>query len=543
MNKVAHYLQEHLSGEVMTGVDARKYFATDGSIFALPPAIVVYPRNENDIRKAARFSWQLAERGRIIPITARGSGTDQGGAALGSGIMLVFPAHLNRILELDGKTGAVVVEPGINYGKLQQTLLTHNRHLPPYPSSLEYSTIGGAVANNAAGEKSIKYGNTLSYVKKLRVVLANGEVIEVKRINKRELNKKLGLATFEGEIYRNIDKIIEENKETIKAMRDANSAAGYGIGKVKRKDGSIDLTPLIVGSQGTLGLVSEVTLTTEVHNAESTVIAAKLTDFEQLNQLIKEVTNLPSKPSSFEMVNEHLLEFVHGKNPNQLKSLLQPPFPKFMAIIELDDLSDRVRKRLTKRITKILNKHNFEFTIETNQEKQDDIWRIRQSASSLIAHGEGDLKALPIIEDVVVPTDKVTEFLRAAYDMLRKQDIEPAAWGSIGTGSLHIRPLLDLNQVGDRQKVFKVMEDYYALAISMGGSTNSSHNDGRLRAPYLKSVYGPEVYKVFEKIKQAFDPYGTLNPGVKIGVTLDDVKPLVRQSFGLDHFYDHLPRS
>src|ERR1700712_6027368 len=131
MSKIAQYLQEHLIGEVMTSVDARRYFATDNSIFSLPPAVIVYPRNENDVRKTARFTWQLAERGRVVPITARGNGTDQSGAALGSGIMMVFPAHLNRILELDSRTGSVTVEAGINYGKLQQTLKTHGRFLPP----------------------------------------------------------------------------------------------------------------------------------------------------------------------------------------------------------------------------------------------------------------------------------------------------------------------------------------------------------------------------------------------------------------------------
>src|SRR5690606_27247670 len=122
--------------------------------FTVIPAMVVYPRNESDIRKTARFTWQLAERGKVIPITARGAGTDQTGAALGPGIVMAFPAHLNRILELDGKTGTVGVEPGINFGKLQQALHTHNRFLPAYPASMEYSTVGGAVANNAGGEKS-----------------------------------------------------------------------------------------------------------------------------------------------------------------------------------------------------------------------------------------------------------------------------------------------------------------------------------------------------------------------------------------------------
>src|SRR4051812_17318144 len=113
MSKVAHYLQEHLLGEVMVSADARRYFATDSSVLTLPPALVVYPRNENDVRKTARFTWQLAERGRIIPMTARGGGSDQTGAAIGSGIMLVFPSHLHRILELDTKANTVTVEPGI----------------------------------------------------------------------------------------------------------------------------------------------------------------------------------------------------------------------------------------------------------------------------------------------------------------------------------------------------------------------------------------------------------------------------------------------
>src|SRR3982751_2819980 len=122
MSKVAHYLQEHLTGEVITSPDARRYFATDGSVFTITPSIIVYPRSENDVRKTARFSWQLAERGRVIPITARGAGTDQSGAAIGNGVVMAFPAHMNRIIEFDGKNGTVIVEPGITFGKLQQAL-------------------------------------------------------------------------------------------------------------------------------------------------------------------------------------------------------------------------------------------------------------------------------------------------------------------------------------------------------------------------------------------------------------------------------------
>jgi FAD/FMN-containing dehydrogenase len=218
MSKVAQYLQEHLQGEVTSSPSVRRHFATDASVLQIVPSVVVYPRGESDVRKVARFAWQLAERGRVLPITARGAGTDQGGAALGDGIILAFPAHMNRVLVLDNKTGAVAVEPGINYGKLQQTLQTHGRFLPPFPASFEYSTVGGAIANNASGEKTVKYGDTRKYVKKMRVVLANGEVIETGRISKRELNKKLGLSTFEGEVYRGLDALLEENASVIDGM-------------------------------------------------------------------------------------------------------------------------------------------------------------------------------------------------------------------------------------------------------------------------------------------------------------------------------------
>lgn len=543
MNKVAHYLQEHLIGEVMTSSDARKYFATDGSIFQLPPAIVVYPRNENDIRKTARFTWQLAERGRVIPLTARGSGTDQSGAALGSGIMLVFPAHMNRILELDGKTGEAIVEPGINFGKLQQTLLTHNRFLPSYPSSIEYSTVGGAVANNSTGEKSVKYGAMSKYVSSLRVVLANGEVIETRKLSKRELGKKLGLATFEGEIYRNLDTLIEEHQAIIKQMPTEMGAAGYAINQVKRKDGSFNLTPLIVGAQGTLGVISEIAMKTESYNPNTSVVAVQVQDLNILPEFIKDLKSLPQIPSAIEMVNQQLLNFVHEHNPNQLKGLLEPPFAKAVLLIEFDNTTERIQKRMRHKVVKLIKKYNLEYKVEHDPQKRDDLWRIRESASALIAHTDKGVRALPLIEDAVVPVEKFGEFLRMAYMLLSKQGVEPAVWGHAGMGNIHIRPLLDLSQVGDRQKAFKLIDDYYALVVSLGGSTSAGHNDGRLRGPYLPSVYGPEVYELFEKVKRIFDPYNTLNPGVKINVTVDDIKPLVRQEYGLGHMYDHLPRT
>jgi FAD/FMN-containing dehydrogenase len=545
MNKVAHYLQEHLVGEVMTGTDARKYFATDTSIFTIPPAIVVYPRNENDVRKTTRFTWQLAERGRIIPVTARGAGTDQSGAAIGPGIIMSFPAHLNRILEFDGKTGLVTIEPGINYGKLQQTLHTHNRFLPPFPASLEYSTVGGAIANNASGEKTVKYGNTRDFVRSMRVVLANGEVIETKRLTKRELNKKLGLATFEGEIYRNLDTLLDENKALASqpGPNVTKNAAGYALQDVKRKDGSFDLTPLFVGSQGTLGIVTEATLATVPHNPNTTLIAAFVDDLVVAEEIVTDLRKLSEGPSAIEVVDSNLLDFVQRTNPNQLRGILNPPFPQLVLLIEFDNISERSQKRMVKKATKILSKLQVSYQVETDPHKRDELWKIRHSAAAVMSHSEGTARALPIIEDGIVPMDRFKEYVEGVYALFKHHNLQAAVWGHAGDANLHIQPFLDLAQLGDRQMIFKLLDEYYALVISLGGSTSGEHNDGRLRGAYLEKLYGPDVYDLYRKVKQIFDPYNTLNSGVKINVALEDLKPLLRQEYSLDHLYQHMPRT
>lgn len=542
MSKVANYLQEHLLGEVLTSPSARRYFSTDGGVFQVAPQIVVYPRNTSDVRKVARFTWQLAERGKILPITARGKGSDQGGAAIGSGVMLVFPAHMNKLLELDTGKGIVRVQPGLIYQTLQNVLHTHGRFLPPYPSSIDFATMGGAVANNSAGEKTVKYGATKNYVRELDVVLANGELIHTLRLTKRELNKKKGLTNFEGEVYRQLDGLITDNWDLIQNRRInvSKDTAGYNLADVKRKDGTFDLTPLFVGSQGTLGIVTQIAFDTEAHNPNTSLLSAHFTDMDSVKKAIDMV--LPLKPSAMEIVDNNLLEFVHKNNPKQLKGLIEPPFPRFILLIEFDDTNDRKQKRAVKRTRKILEGTAKEFSLARDEHEREMLWKIRHSAAAVIWHVEGRKKALPIIEDGVVPHDKLEDYLKGIYKIFDQHKLEAAVWGHAGDNNMHMQPFLDLGSVGDRQRVFRVMDDYYNLVISLGGSTAGEHNDGRLRAPYLPKLYGPEGYELLRKTKKIFDPYGTLNPGVKIDVKREDVAPLLRREYSMAHLSDHMPR-
>lgn len=543
MSKVASYLREHIVGEVSSATNIRNYFSTDGSVFQVQPQLVIYPRTTDDIRKVARFCWQLAEKGKSIGITARGAGSDQAGAALGDGVMLVFPAHMNKLLELDVKKQIARIQPGINYRNFQDTIKTHGLFLPPYPSSIDYSTVGGAIANNAAGERTVKYGATKNFVHSLKAVLANGELIETGKLSKRELNHKKGLSTFEGEIYRQLDGLISDNWELIQSIQKdvSKNSAGYNLMEVKQKNGNFDLTPLLVGSQGTLAVIGEAHMKLSPNNMKRTLMVAGFATIDQASLVIADILRL--QPAALEMVDKHLLDFIEEHNPNQLKGLLEPPFPEILLLIEFDDIGRGMQSRKLKKLTKIIKKVTTDFQVTTDYDEREELWKIRHSAAAIIAHSEGNKKALPIIEDGVVPHEKFPEFIKGIYGIFSKYNLQAAVWGHAGDANLHLQPFLDLSQLGDRQKVFKIMDEYYEMVLKMGGSTAGEHNDGRLRAPYLPSVYGPEVYKLFEAVKKIFDPHTILNPGVKIGVTRENQVSQLRHSYNMDHLGQHLPRT
>jgi len=541
MSKIAHYLQEHLIGEVTDSLEVRRYFARDASILEIFPSLVVYPANEADVRKTTRFSWQLAQRGKLLPITARGGGTDTSGAAIGSGVVMSFTAHMDRILALDPKKEFVTVEPGITFHALQQTLFTHGLFLPPSPATSGYATIGGGLANNSIGEKTVKYGDMRRHTEKLSVVLANGEIIETGPIGKRELNKKLGLSTLEGDIYRAIDTLIEDNHGLIEDEKRQHRAlynrAGYNIFDVRKKNG-LDLTPLFLGSQGSLGIITEATLQLARHNPLTELAVLSLGDLAVLQDVLPKIINLG--PSTCEMVSKGAVQQIMRLNPNQLKGILDHPADAIHLIIEFDDGKEAAQKKAIKSLDKLAERAGGRLQLANSAEDRDRINKLRLSLATLFWERRGGARAVPIAEDVSVPIDRLADYLKLAGRVYTENNLVPAMWGHAGDGIVRMSPVLDLSQVGDRQKLFKVSDMLYKAAVTMGGSTTGSAGDGRIRAPYLGHVYGPEMSKLMLNIKKIFDPYGILNRGVKTA-SAEEVKAVMRSEYSHAR-HEHLPR-
>ncbi len=546
MNKVATYLQSHLSGEVLVSEKVREHFSTDASILTIKPSIVVYPRTTNDIRKVARFSWQLAERGHVLPITARGNGTDLTGAAIGKGVILSMPAHLNKILELDTKQKLVRVQPGVNFKSLQETLKTHGLFLPPAPESYEYSTIGGALANNASNIRAHKYGDISNWVDRLEVVLANGEVIQTGLISKKEFNKKLGLPTLEGEIYRAVNAILSDGGDSLdgyqKSIQVAFDNTGFAFSSLRKKNGDIDLTQLFIGSQGTLGVIAEAILRVTSFTPTSSLTVAAFASVDEALEVAGKLSKF--KPGVLDIVDGELLEFVRKHNNIELPDALKVDgkTPEALLFVEVDNVPPRTAQKVTKQITKVIAGFTDRFASSNDLDEQEKLWSFRYSTSAFMTFDTGGKAALPMIQAVAVPAAALHQFVMDAKALCKKHHADVAIAAHVLSGNVTALPLFDLSKLGDRQRVFKLMDEYLRLAIKLGGSIAAASSEGRLRAPYAKLQLGSECANLVEQLKAAADPHGTMNPGVKTGVTPKELVELLRKDYSSDPLLGYLPR-
>lgn len=515
MNKIAQYLNEHLLGEVTDNENILKRYSRDGSILSINPEMVIRPRCTNDIRKAMRFAWQLAEKGHSLPIIPRGEGTNKTGAAIGKGLVIESSSYLDKILYINTKPKDQFahMQPGVNFNVLNEILKNNGLKVNAFYSNNKNFSLGGAIAENI---------NSIGdCVNRLELVLANGDLIETTRISKHELNKKKGLQTFEGEIYRKIDGIIEDNEQTIsnKIANDSVDNAGYpGISKVKNRDGSFDLTPLIIGSQGTLGYISEAVIKLEFSNDEESAIVAIFENPEAARDIADALIDL--KPCRLELIDGELFKeaATNGK-----KYCFKDEIVNSLLFVSFDDLSDRLQKRKFKNALKKLSKSDSVLYTSENY-PLSELYAIKEVGNFIVQSTNKTTSIPPIINGSSIPLTRREEFINALKDLAKKHHVDIPMRINWLSGAIYNYPKVQLHQVSEKQKTFKLIDDYIELVIQYGGNIVSDSGEGRLKANSAYKQMDEDVLGIYKDIKQAFDPYAILNPGVKQN---NDLKTLI----------------
>lgn len=530
MNKIAVYLNEHLLGEVTSSKAMRRRYSRDGSVLTITPEIIAFPRVTNDIRKVARFSWQLAEKGHPLSLTTRGVGSDPTGAAIGKGMILSTATHLNNILTILTKDRLVQVQPGVTFEALNNALKWQGLSLPNSPKNERYGTIGGAIATNSLGDK----GEVSSAIEKLEIVLANGDLIETGRINKHDLSKKLGLQTFEGEIYRKIEGLLEDNDELVKQLaadRTRDNIGYKSLALVKEKDGSFDLTPLFVGSQGTLGIISEVVLKTQFYKEQTTVIAV-VKDAATARDIADRLIELA--PSALRTIDGEL--FRRAAELGAKSGILGPVESVGTVIyVEFNDGSDRVQLNKLKKMRKLLSKLSVGM-VDSSDHQIDEFESVIQIGDSLRRAGNDDAIGLPIIDGAFVPAGRREDFIEALAVLAAKHHLELPLMTNVMTGTIDAFPILKLDVMSDKQKLFRLMSDYAELVTKSDGAFVSDGAEGRLKANAAWGTLSDGEVALYEQVRAIFDPFKTLNPDVKQKNDIRGLVSALRTSYDASDF-------
>ncbi|MGV9001719.1 MAG: FAD-binding oxidoreductase [Candidatus Saccharimonadaceae bacterium] len=528
MNKIAVYLSQHLSGEVSSAQSLRKLYSTDGSILSIAPEIIAFPRITNDVRKVARFTWQLAEKGHIVGITARGFGGDATGASIGKGIVIDMSKQLNSIIEIATKDKLIHVQPGASLATIDDTLKWQGLMLPgARHRGIQNISVGGAIANDSLGDT----GRVSDTIKKLEVVLANGDILETGKLNKREVSKKLGLQTFEGEIYRKIEGLLEDNEELIKqiAADTTRDNTGYKrIAEVRtKKDGSFNLTPLFVGSQGTLGIISEAVLRAEFYSVDEThavVVASSVQTARDLSERLLEL-----EPTELRVIDGTLLRRA-AKNGSSFTVLGSVEQTGAIVYIRFNDFSVRAQDHKLKKLKKLLKKLNMA-AIDSTERDPEDFRSITGLTQTLQLSSSDDNVAMSLINGVSIPANRAEEFELAVGELAGKHHIELPLELDILAGTYNSYPLLSLDSVADKQKIFKLITDYATLVDKCGGAVTADGAEGRLKANASWAVVDEAHARLYEQVRAIFDPFGTLNPGVKQTGELRTLVGALRSSY------------
>ncbi len=555
-------IKTKLQGEIKTDEQTLQTYSRDASIFEIKPQAVIVPKNTADVQSIVKWAAEKKVKNPDLSITARSAGTDMGGGAVNDSLILDFTGHFNKIIKIDPApsrpvvikegdrvapahiptAGTAIVEPGVFYRDFEKATLEKGLILPCYTASKSLNTVGGMAANNSAGEKTLSYGQTKDYVEELEVVLSDGSVCTFGQLDNHGLEQKLKLTTLEGNIYRKIFALIKDNYELIQKSKPNTSknSAGYLLWEVWDKV-NFNLAKLIVGSQGTLALITKIKFALVKPKPKSELLVIFLKDLKQLGDIVHTVVQFG--PESFESFDDHTFNLAIRFLPGLLKKMkggiihlglqflpelwmtLTGGVPKLILIAEFTGESEYSARKPMLEAQKIVEeKFGLKTHITKNEDEAQKYWVIRRESFSLLRQHVSGLHTAPFIDDIVVHPKDLPQFLPRLNTILAKYPkLIYTIAGHMGDANFHIIPLMDLKDASQRMIIPKLSEEVYNLVLEYHGSITAEHNDGLIRTPFLEKMYGVKMYDLFKQTKQIFDPQNIFNPRKKVGATWEYV--------------------
>lgn len=540
--ELARELRSMISGEVSTEETDKITFSRDTSIFEITPSLIVYPKNKEDVSAVMRLVHNKKNLGENISITGRSAGTDMTGGPLTPSIVMGFTKYMNHIGRIEGDRA--ITEPGVFYRDFEKETLKHGLILPSYPASRELCALGGIINNNSGGERTLAYGKTERYVEELSVVLSDGSQVTLRPLSMDELAQKETQQDLEGEIYRRVHALVETNYDAIMSAKPqvTKNSAGYALWNVYDKErGIFDLTKLIVGAQGTLGMVTEAKIRLVRPKEHRAMLVMFLHDLENLPEIVHRV--LARKPESFESYDDKTFTLAIRFLPSMLKKMgikkiftlgfsflpelwtvITGGIPKLILMAEFAEETPEEAAAKAEETLKALADLPIRTRIARTEAEEEKYWIIRRESFSLLRKSIHGLHASPFIDDFVVVPEKLPEFLPELNALLAQYDLIYTIAGHVGDGNFHIIPLMNLADPKAREIIMELSPKVYELITKYKGSITGEHNDGIIRTPYLPMMFGEKICGLFVEIKNIFDPLNILNPKKKVGGTLEDIR-------------------
>ncbi|OGI84115.1 hypothetical protein A2997_01295 [Candidatus Nomurabacteria bacterium RIFCSPLOWO2_01_FULL_36_10b] len=556
--------------------DLLERYSTDWSLFTIHPSDVIAPKNSQEIGEIVKhISAEKKKKNsdETISITARAAGTDMTGGPLNHGTILDMTQYMRGVIDIkEGDFGAqtsysnfkyvisghITALPGTYYRDLEKLTLAKGLLMPCYPASKNLCAIGGMVANNGAGERSIKYGQNKDFVSEIKAVLYDGNEYIIRQLTKEELDAKIMQDDFEGKLYKEAWELVRDNDRLINTHRPmtTKNSAGYLLWDVIKApsvdafingEGVFDMTKFFVGAQGTTGIITEITYKLVKYEKFSDLLLIYVQDIEKLPILVKQL--MKSDLEMLEMYDDHTLrvgirffaDFIKDRGVlSFIKYIIRfiPEFwmaliggiPKFVVMAEfVSDNENELRHEVRDAKERIADL-NLKTKIITKSKDEEKFWDFRHDSfkilteHTLASRGAGTgTRTAPFIDDIAVNPEYLPDYIPRLVKILNEYDILYTIAGHLGNGNFHIIPLIDMSLEENRKKILEITDKVYTLALEYHGTITAEHNDGIIRTPYLEQMFGPSMVALFSKVKRIFDPLNIFNPGKKVGMTKEDI--------------------